>query len=387
MKIKLRPTAILILIVCSLISGCTPANPAADPGLTRIAGDTALPLTADPAAPASSSTIPPIATVYPPVFDPAALGDNRMLDSFVLTRTDLTTGGGERDEHAYEIGYVREPFSGYQVHRFNVVGEEYFQHRKYSINGRFFMTNASYDWLISQETSPEEVEYLQEEADLRQVYDTDFGPLSARFDGQEDYQGIPANHFTFDQTNLRGGSDPTGTYKIESAEGDLYLSQTGGYLLYFHIKMTGNLYFGAGPEYSPGVREYTEELTSINALSEIAVPVEYLEPEQTLQELGLPLPPGTTLTGMERFTSGLGIETYYFASPVTGGGFYDFYANLGPADGWTVTHIGIVQNHYRCGQRDCIILRNGDAQVILNYTDGGFFADYDRQRIYAPAPN
>jgi hypothetical protein len=249
------------------------------------------------------------------------------------------------------------------------------------------MTNATYDWLISQETAPDDVEYLQEEADTRQVYDTDFGPLSAQFAGQEVFQGIPANHFTFDQTNLRGVTDPTGTYGIENAAGDLYTSQNGGYLLYFHIKMTGNLYFGAGPEYSPGVREYTEELTSINALSEIAVPSEYLEPERTLQELGLPLPPGSTLAGMERFTGGLGIESYSFASPVTSGGFYDFYASLGPADGWTVTHIGIVQNHYRCGQRDCIILRNGGAQVILNYTDGGFFADYDRQHIYAPAPN
>ena len=117
------------------------------------------------------------------------------------------------------------------------------------------------------------------------------------------------------------------------------------------------------------------------------MPAEYLEPEQTLQELGLPLPAGSTLTGMERFTGGLGIESYFFATSVTSDGFYDFYENLAPADGWTVSHIGIVQNHYRCGQRDCIILRNGVAQVILNYTDGGFTADYDRQRIYAPAPN
>jgi hypothetical protein len=338
-------------------------------------------------AAAPQPTAVPTATVWPPVFDPQALGDNRELDSFMLTRTDLTTGSGEEDDHTYTIGFISEPFNAFELHRFHVVGEEYFVQKQYSINGWSYKTNASYEWLIDQETSQEDSEYLREQADMRRLYDLDFGPVSADFAGQEDFQGIPAYHFTFDQTDLRIATDPSGTYGIEQAQGDLYLAQSGNYLLYFHIRMTGNLYFGYGPEYSPGVREYGEELTSINQLDEIAVPSEYLEPQHRLQELGLPLPADSALIGMERFTGGLGIDSYVFQTSLTRDAFLNYYENLAPTDGWTISHIGVVANHYRCGQNDCVIINKGGAQVILNPSDGGFIADYDRDHIYAPAPN
>lgn len=385
MKTKLRTPAISFLVLGLFILSCGLVSPATPPGQATAVDE------ATNQSPAEIATLPPAvvptATVYPPVFDPDAIGDNRMLDSFILTRTDKTTGDWEGEEHQDTIGYIKQPFNAYELQRFKL-GDVEGLHRKYSIDGRFYMTNASYDWLISLETPPDETGILQDEADTRWVYDTNFGPVSAQFAGQEDYQGMPANHFTFDQTDLRDydnyDSYPGG-YKIEKVEGDLYLSQNGNYLLVFHIKMTGNVYSpGGSADYFPGVREFSEELTSINQLKEITVPAEYLEPEQTLQDLGLPLPTGSMLTGMERFSGGLGVESYFFAASVSNDGFLDFYKNLAPTDGWMVSYIGIVPNHYRCGPRDCVILNKGGAQVILFYGNGGIGADYDREHIYAP---
>jgi hypothetical protein len=266
--------------------------------------------------PAESSILPatfaPAPTIYPPVFDPHSLGDNRLLASFILTRTDKTTGAGEGQVHQDTIGYIKEPFSAYELEQLGL-GAGSAPFKQYLVGGRFYETNASVDWLISLSAAPDDVGALQNAADMRKGYikGSDASPKSAKFVGQEDFRGLPANHFTFDQTDLSGGSDPTGTYKIQKAEGDLYLSQAGNYPLRFHAKLTGNVYSpGGSAEYFPGVHEITEELSSINQLKDIAVPPEYLKAEQTLVDLGLPLPAGTTLAALRRF-AGSGVEGYF----------------------------------------------------------------------------
>ena len=101
--------------------------------------------------------------------------------------------------------------------------------------------------------------------------------LGAQFVDQVDFEGIPANHFTFDETDLSEQSDPSGTYKIDQAQGDIVLAQDGNYLLRFHIRLTGNVYSpGGSTTYISGVREVNEELSSINQLKEITLPADYL---------------------------------------------------------------------------------------------------------------
>jgi len=376
-------SGMIFFIALSLfIPGCGPASQA--------------PLTAadqdpGPSAPAAeSATGVPTATVYPPVFKPDAIGDSRVLDSYILIRTDKTTGCGGFDEKdsTETIGYIKEPFGAYEVKEFLVVDDEYATHRKYLVGGRFYETNGSVDWLILLETPPDESEILQHKADMREGYigGSDLAPISAQFVGQEDFQGIPANHFTVDETNFQGGSDPTSTYKLETAQGDLYLAQGANYVLEYHVKVTGNVCSRGGePGYFPGVREIMEGLTSINQLTEIAIPPEYLEPEQTLLDFGLPVPAGSTLTGMRRYAE-IHVDNYFFAASVSADEFLEFYENLSPTSGWTVSHVGQVTYHFSCSDPDqvCIIINKGDVQFILDYGEGGFVADYDWDHSYSP---
>lgn len=386
MKTKLQTIKIFLSILGIFILSCGPVTdlirtPAdADDGPALQTGES---LTATP-----PPTVAPTPTVYPPVFDPNALGDNRVLDSFILTRKEKTTGcGGPNGNYEIDrtdtIGYIKEPYNAYMVNKFLVTTDEYAEHKTYLIGSRYYTTNGTVDWLIVEGAPSDKIEYLQSEADFLGVLMVDL--LSAQFVGQEDFQGIPANHFTFDQTNLEKYTDPiTGTVQIEAAQGDLYVAQDGNYLLYFHAKRTGILCHW-GQESFPGVHEFTEELSSINQLTEFAVPAEYLEPEQTLLDLDLPLPAGTTLFFMRRFRES-DTDEYVFATSVSNNEFLEFYKNLAPTSGWTVSHIGQVKNHYTCMDQDqvCIIINNGDVQFILDYYEGGISADYDRDNSFSP---
>jgi hypothetical protein len=132
-------------------------------------------------------------------------------------------------------------------------------------------------------------------------------------------------------------------------------------------------------------------LSSINQLKEIAVPADFLALKLDL-DLGLPLPAGTTLTGVIRYAQGLGVDSYGYHASVSSNDFLAFYNNLAPTNGWTVAHIGRVANHYVGDTQVCVILKKGDAQVIVFTQDlqaaAGknltILADYDRQHVYHP---
>jgi hypothetical protein len=339
--------------------------PAATATLTPPPSDTPLPTPSptDTPLPTPSPTDAPTPTTYPPVFDPAALGDNRQLASFILTRNDKTTGGEVYGSNV-TIGYIKEPFSAYHLE----TTPRGHPNEYYLIGGRLYdkyFTDKSYVVLL--EPDPNEIDYLlQNAADMR-WYLSAFRPISAQFAGQEDFQGIPANHFTFDQTNLSAPTDPTGTYKIVKAQGDLYLAQDGNYLLRYHIKLTGNVYPGSGPGYSSGESEFTEELSSINQLTEITLPAEYLALKLEL-DLGLPVPSGTRLHLINAGTSAgtYGVQYDYFM-PVTvsPADFLEFYRNLAPTNGWTVSQVGGITNNAFCQSRDCVTLKKGNAHVFL----------------------
>jgi hypothetical protein len=253
-----------------------------------------------------------------------------------------------------------------------------------------YYKNTGGDWAYYVESDQGTLDILQQAADMRQFYPTGL-IANAQFTGQEDFQGIPANHFTIDQTDLQAGRDtgPNG-YKIEKTQGDLYLSQTGNYLLHFHLKLTGNVGRVSGSNnYVAGVDESTEDLSSINQLTEIAVPADFLALKLDLN-LGVPLPAGSTFSGVIRYTQGLGLDYYGYHASVTTDDFLAFYKNLAPANGWTVTHIGEVANHYLCDTQVCVMLNKGTEQFIvgtdqLDAATGKnltILVDYDHQHRY-----
>ena len=192
---------------------------------------------------------------------------------------------------------------------------------------------------------------------------------SARFVEQKNLNGVPANHFEFDQTDLSGyGVVGDNGYKIEKAQGDLYLAQDGNDLLYYHLKETGNIHpnpTGAG--YLPGTSEETETLSSINKVKPMVLPADYLalklEPD-----LGLPLPAGSTFVNLDHYTPLQGGDIYSFKTSVNSAAFLLFYKTLAPTDGWTVTQMG--KMHDYCGA-GCAILKKGHAQIVLSLDDSG----------------
>jgi hypothetical protein len=144
-------------------------------------------------------------------------------------------------------------------------------------------------------------------------------------------------------------------------------------------------------DYSPGVHEITEDLSSINQLKDIAVPGDFLALKLEL-DLGLPLPTDATLVGIVRYKEGLSID-YYYSTSVSNDEFLEFYKNLAPTNGWVVSYIGEVAAHYICDSQACVILKKGNAQIILyhdehqdptgkNYSIIG--ADYDKLHVYHP---
>lgn len=231
-----------------------------------------------------------------------------------------------------------------------------------------------------------ELDYWQNAADMRlgKIMETGL-VLSAQFIGQEDFEGIPANHFSLDQSNLKEPSDPTASYKVEEAQGDVYLAQDGNYILYFHLKLTGHAYLSPGdPDYSQGVHEMTEVLSSINQLTEITLPAEYQALELDLG--GVPLPPDSKLITYRRYSNGSGVDSNFYRTPLNKDGFLEFYKNMPPTDGWEVIHIGQVIDHYPCSSsgRVCVMIKKGAVQFVLLFTEGGIKADYDRWDWFTP---
>jgi hypothetical protein len=78
------------------------------------------------------------------------------------------------------------------------------------------------------------------------------------------------------------------------------------------------------------------------------------------------------------------IITYFYSATVSTDKFLEFYKNLAPTDGWTVSHIGKVANHPYCLNQDCVMMKKGDAQIILFDDGGGIKVDYDRDHEYSP---
>ncbi len=314
------------------------------------------------------------------MFDPKKLGSNLMLPNFIVTITVANTNSGQLTENVTAFGYINDPLSVSEQDTYSFDGTTDGA-RSYFINGRSYEENNFGDWYLYEAGASGTPNYT-DHLDLRSGIVS--GVLSARFDGQADVAGIPANHFVFNETDLAGYSSHTPDYPAPAVEGDFYLAQDGNYALYSHSK-----------ESSPTQSyEVTEALSFIGQLTEIALSADLVQMKQALDlgfELGSLLPPGSSLSSMIRYkgSRGIGVDYYSYRTSVRNNDeFLNFYRTLPPTNGWTVTHIGHIRLHLEqinCETAvDCVILSNGGEQIVVSF-DGGITLEYDHKHVFSPA--
>lgn len=358
MKIKLQTAAILFFILSISISSCVPAGTTTAPDMPTALGET----TSPPPVELTSATLPPptaepTATVYPPVFDPEVLGDSRELASFSSTETNRRTESGVvMVDKSDSFEYIKEPFSMHWS------GGD-----MYVIGSRLYeRINARLGWHYQAVTDQQDV--LEWQAVLTPtVYLSNLE--TAQFLGQEDFKGIPANHFSFDLTNYRVTSPPRPEdweFARDTVQGDFYLSQVGSYLLFYQVIEKGILYEPYRTAQYVAVQENKYELSMINQLAEISLPANFdLE-----LDFGLPLPAGTTLNEIVSYRDGFSPDSYYYTLLVNNDEFLEFYKNLAPANGFTFSRIGTVPNNINCDSQDCVILNMGSIEILLTFVSG-----------------
>ena len=364
--------SVRVLVCALLLQACSPApteivarEPTASAEPTVIASVEA---TAMPTPTATSiPTVGPTATVWPPVFDLFSLTDIRDLESFVVTINEKNTVNGQLTELTNTIGYIKEPYSAYQRNEYSGGVDQTFV-----INDRTYTLTGSGDWYISAGSN----DNLFSKADIPAG---NTGKLQeAQFAGQEEFQGIPAYHFVLDPTTSANANTSI------QLEGDFYLAQDGNFVLYSHWKETSS------QDNFSQVYEVTESLSSINQLTEIKLPADMTEMAAAAElplTLGLPLPVGSTFSGMIRYEHGIGVDLYQFSTPKTSiDEFLEFYRALPPTDGWTVTHVGHVNLHQEDCEftRECVIISKDGTQVILYYNGASIRAEFDWPHLYTP---
>lgn len=323
----------------------------------------------------STSTTPTTTAPGPPVYDPQRLGDSLELASFVLTVTIDNTNNGQLAENITTLGYTREPLSMYRLATFSGSTDST---RRYLVNGRTYEENQFGDWDLYEAGSraaPDPSDNIEFRSSILT------GVLTAQLVGQEDFAGLPANHFVFNETNTRNFSSFTPEKPSPTVEGDFYLAQNGNYVLYAHSK-----------EISPGrTYEVTEAMSFVGQVGAITLPDDMDLMTQAL-DVGVGLisllPPGSALSSMLRYTNGIGIDYYTYTTPVKNNDdVLDFYRTLPPTSGWAVSHIGHITPHLEqtnCETRnECVILQNGGEQIVISFA-GSITLEYDRQHIFSP---
>src|SRR5215213_979143 len=361
-----------VLVCALLLQACSPAptelisrEPTASAQPTVIASMEATARSTPTAAPVP--TAGPTATVWPPVFDLFSLTDIRDLDSFVVTINEKNTVNGQLTELTNTIGYIKEPYSAYQRNEYTGGVDQ-----TYVITGRTYTFTGSGDWYISAGSN----DNLFSKADIPAGNTGKL--LEAQFAGQEDFQGIPAYHFVLDPT------PSTNANTSIQLEGGFHLAQDGNYVLSSYWKETSS------QDNFTQVYEVTESLSSINQLTEIELPADMLEMAAAAElplALGLPLPEGSTFSGMIRYKHGIGVDLYQLSTPkISIDEFLDFYRELPATDDWTVTHVGHVNLHQEDCEftRECVMINKGGTQVILYYNGATIRAEFDWPHLYSP---
>ncbi|MEP7202874.1 MAG: hypothetical protein ABI894_09705 [Ilumatobacteraceae bacterium] len=341
--------------------------------------ETSQPSTTQPIETSPPTTAVPTLPPGPPVFDPQTIGSNMTLPNFIVTVTVANTNSGQLTETVTTSGYINDPLSVYKLATFASDGTTPGGTRNYLINGRSYEENNFGDWYLYESASSDAPDYTDR---LDLISGTVAGVSTADFDGQADVEGIPANHFVFDETDLASYGSFTAENPAPAVEGDFYLAQDGNYVLSSHSK-----------ESSPNrVYEVTEALSFVGQLTEITLPPELVPMTEALDlgvEFGGLLPSGSSLSKLIRYTHGIGVDYYtYTASVRDNDEFLNFYRSLAPTNGWTVAHIGHISTHLEpinCETDiDCVILTNGGEQIVVSYR-GRITLEYDHEHVFGPA--
>ena len=383
-----RPSRVRVALVGLLLAGCSTDGTASDQTAAAESTDvssTTQPTQTSPSPTAQpSETSPPPTTVGPtvasgpPVFDPQAIGSDPTLPSFILTVTVDNTNDGQLNESITTTGFIKDPVSVYQLATFSFDGTTDGE-RSYLVGGRSYKENISGDWYLFEAGSPDTPDYTNS---LDSRAGALAGVMSARLAGQEDYEGIPANHFVFNETDLFSYASYTPENPSPAVEGDFYLAQDGNYVLYAHSKET-----------SPGrTYEVTEALSFVGQVPEIVLPPELAPMTQALDigvDLGRLLPPRASLSSMIRYKHGIGVDYYaYRTFPETYDEFLNFFRGLPPVDGWTVSHVGHIKPHLEqinCETSvECVILNNAGEQIVVSFGGRGITVEYDREHVFSP---
>ncbi|MGB8860849.1 MAG: hypothetical protein WCC60_16435 [Ilumatobacteraceae bacterium] len=373
----------VLLVVALFAASCNTAGRSTSSGTPSVqaspteAGSAAVtaspptvPATTAPTTAAPTSSVP----AGPPTFDPDGLGDNRDLPSFVATVTVANTNSGQLSENSTTTGYIKDPFSAYELSTFSYDGVTDGA-RTYFVDGRSYEENISGDWYINEtEGAPNYLQGGQATSALA-------GVASAQFIGVEQVDGVPANHFVFDETSMASYSAYSPSNPSPDVEGDFYLAVDGNYLLAAHYKETS-------PQRT---YEVTETVSAIGQVTEISLPADLLPMKEAFDlgvELGSLVPPGGSLSEMIRYRSGIGVDYYTYSTATRNNAeFIDFYRNLPPTNGWTVTHIGHIRPHLEqidCEVTfDCVIIKNGDSQIVLSF-GGSVTLENDREHVFSP---
>jgi hypothetical protein len=360
----------LLLASCSTDGTVSDQSPGA--GSTGVSS-TAQPTDTSPPPTTAGPTLPP----GPPVFDPRTLGDNLRLPSFVLTVTVASTIFGQSNENITTTGFINDPISVYELATFSSGGTTDGT-RSYLVDGRSYEEDQFGDWYLYEAGSSAAPAYPHH-LDLRSG--TLAGVASAQLVGQEDFAGVPANHFVFDETDLAGYSSYTPENPSPTVEGDFYLAQDGNYVLYTHSK-----------ESSPDqTYEVTEAVSSVGQVPAIALPADLAPMTQALDigaGLGSLLPPGSSLSTMIRYTNGIGVDYYSYKTSVrTNDEFLNFFRALPPTNGWAVSHVGHITPHLEqinCETSvECVILNNGGEQLVVSFS-GTITVEYDHEHVFTP---
>ena len=314
----------------------------------------------------------------PPVYDPQTLGDNLEMPSFVFTVTVDNTNGGQLSENITTIGYVQEPTSMYKLATFSYDGVTDGT-RSYLVGGRTYVEDQLRSWYLYEAGSPVAPQPANDPNIRSSILG---GVVTAQFVGQEDYAGLPANHFMFNETNLASYASYTPEKPSPTVEGDFYLAQVGNYVLFAHSKET-----------SPGrVYEVTEAMTSVGQVANIELPADLAPMGQALDiGVGLTplLPPGSSLSTMVRYSNGIGVDYYRYIAPLQSNEeLVDFYRTFPATAGWSVAHVGHIALHLEqvnCETKvDCVLLRNGGEQIVISLA-GTIIVEYDHQHVFSPA--
>ncbi len=319
----------------------------------------------------SPVTAPPTTAADPTIFNPNKLGDRFALSSFALTVVETHSNNGALSGLTTSYGYTRNASGNPSGEFAEVQYSSGDSSKDYFVDGRTYQLNNQGYWYLFENGSLAAPDILNSAKNTYTLSDVS----TATYAGEEDFAGAPAYHFTFDQASVENGT---------TLAGDFYIARDGNYVLYAHSRMVAS---GTGYEL---IDEYTETMSSVDALPAIVLPTDLLPLKDALDlgvSLGIPMPADGALDSMINYNSGgIGVYYYQFTSSWTNEtNFVDYYKTLQPTNGWTVTHVGQVKDlDVYCGDGNCAILKNGDQQLVLYFDGSNLHADFDREHRFGP---